>query len=263
MKRATELAILVIGRLFLTALTTKASSPDAWKKHYQEVTDSCLKVSGLRNAKAVGQIVGFGDNVGYDALLVGGNYPQPHMNNQVGQVLCLFNRRTRQAHTQEANDLISVSQNRYQSDRFGFRFEYPIGYVNDAKTLPKGNPAEAIEIWTQATYDAIKSGKPSELPPNVSVTAEQNPQKLALRTWVAKSNRFPSPNNFREVTIAGQKALAFQSTGLYESENVVVPIPNRAAVIVISLDKDGLPDTDKTYRSAFQQIISTLQFINP
>ena len=43
MKRATELAILVIGRLFLTALTTKASSPDAWKKHYQEVTDSAMK----------------------------------------------------------------------------------------------------------------------------------------------------------------------------------------------------------------------------
>lgn len=103
MHRTQGLVAVIVGGSLFTAIAVKASSPDAWKQHYQEVTASCLKVSGLRNAKPVGKIIGFGDNVGYDALLVRGNYPQPHMNNQVGQSLCLFNRRTRQAYTSEAN----------------------------------------------------------------------------------------------------------------------------------------------------------------
>lgn len=45
----------------------------------------------------------FSAMVEYDALLVRGNYPQQHMNNQVGQSLCLFNRQTRQAYVSEMN----------------------------------------------------------------------------------------------------------------------------------------------------------------
>ncbi|MGV0028803.1 hypothetical protein [Phormidesmis priestleyi] len=78
-----------------------ASSPAAWAQHKKEVIATCLKTSGFRNAKPVGEIVTFNDEIGYDALQVQGNYPEPHMNNQAGKVLCLFDRRTRKAQTQE------------------------------------------------------------------------------------------------------------------------------------------------------------------
>lgn len=103
MRRSKGLFALMIGGLLVTAIAVKASSPDAWKQHYQEVNASCLKVSNFRNAKPVGEIVSFSDDVGYDALLIQGNYPQPHMNNQVGKALCLFNRKTRRAYTSEVN----------------------------------------------------------------------------------------------------------------------------------------------------------------
>ena len=37
-------------------------------KHNREVMQSCLKASGFKNAEAAGDIMIFGDDVGYDAL---------------------------------------------------------------------------------------------------------------------------------------------------------------------------------------------------
>ncbi len=108
---------MTVGGLLFAATASVASSPDAWAQHQQEVISSCLKVSGLRNAQAVGNIVGFGDDVGYDALLVRGNYPQPHMNNRAGEFLCLFNRKTRKAYTNEANQLRQPSVQSSQRQR--------------------------------------------------------------------------------------------------------------------------------------------------
>lgn len=98
--------VLLIFKISLPiVLPASASSPDAIKQHQAEVNRRCLQVSGLRNPRAVGAIITFGDEVGYDALVVRGNYPQPHMDNQVGQSLCLFSRRTRQAYTGDASSL--------------------------------------------------------------------------------------------------------------------------------------------------------------
>lgn len=102
MKPFKVLSALLTSGLLVTAIAATASSPDAWAKHNQEVIAKCLRVSNLRNAKPVGSIIRFGDDVGYDALLVRGTYPQTQMNNQTGQSLCLFNRRTRQASAAEA-----------------------------------------------------------------------------------------------------------------------------------------------------------------
>ncbi|MBW4505398.1 MAG: hypothetical protein KME64_02630 [Scytonematopsis contorta HA4267-MV1] len=97
------LAALTVSGLLLATITAQASSPEQQNKHNAEVKSSCLKVSALRNAKASGNIIQFGDDIGYDALLVSGNYPQPHMKNRPGKFLCLFNRKTRKAVATEAN----------------------------------------------------------------------------------------------------------------------------------------------------------------
>jgi hypothetical protein len=58
--------------------------------------------------------------------------------------------------------------------------------------------------------------------------------------------------------IAGQNAIAFQSSRLYDYENVVLTTLTRSEVIVIRLDKDSSPERDAIYRPAFQQILSSL-----
>lgn len=240
-------------------MTSWAQAPPyAIEQHQREVLNRCLQISGLRNPQPVGSMIIFGDDVGYDALMVRGNYPQPHMNNQMGESLCLFNRRTRQAYSSDASQ-----PNRHTSNRFEFQFDYPTGFIveSESSSAEENRSLEWINLWTQRDYDEIQSrSTPTELPPNVSVAVQQNPQRLALRDWVMRNNQFASPNGFRSLTIAGQDAIAFQSTGLYDYENVVLTMPSSPDVIVIRLDKDGLPEREDIYRPAFQKIISSLQF---
>ena len=83
----------------------QASSPTAWSAHDREVASACTQASGLKQAAVTGQPMVFDDSLGMTALVVTGRYPQPHMKNQPARVLCLFDRKTRQAHTTPADPL--------------------------------------------------------------------------------------------------------------------------------------------------------------
>ncbi|MEB3312467.1 MAG: hypothetical protein VKJ02_19745 [Snowella sp.] len=92
---------LILLGLQSVAFKAEASSPQAWEKHNQEVIKKCTQASELKEAKPVGKSILFGDNVGYDGLIIKGRYPQAHMKNKETQVLCLFNRKTRKAYIGE------------------------------------------------------------------------------------------------------------------------------------------------------------------
>lgn len=81
-----------------------ASSPDAWKALEKTVIDSCIKASQLKEVRAVGK-AGFDDNIGYETLMLRGRYPQPHMKNQPGAELCLYNRQSKKATVSEWTEL--------------------------------------------------------------------------------------------------------------------------------------------------------------
>ena len=101
---STRLAcLLVIGAL--TSGASMASSPAAWSEHDKDVAASCVKASGLKNAQAAGQPMVYDDRLGLTALVIRGRYPQAHMKNRTGQVLCLFNRTTRDVFVTEADQL--------------------------------------------------------------------------------------------------------------------------------------------------------------
>jgi hypothetical protein len=53
----------------------------------------------------------YDDRVGLTALLVSGRYPQPHLKNRAGRVLCLFDRKKREAFVTDA-DQLSISATR-------------------------------------------------------------------------------------------------------------------------------------------------------
>jgi hypothetical protein len=97
---------LMLG-LFMAAATGEASSPDEWEKHQKEVAATCAKASGLKNARTMGEAVQFGDDIGFDAVMIRGRYPQPHMKNAVGHALCLFDRKTRRAECSETTQWFS------------------------------------------------------------------------------------------------------------------------------------------------------------
>lgn len=83
-----------------------SASPDAWTAHYRQVVSSCIKASGLSDARPAGVPVDFDDRVGYTAIVIQGHYPQPHMEDRNGRVLCLFEKRSRTPYVADADAMI-------------------------------------------------------------------------------------------------------------------------------------------------------------
>ena len=96
-----KLGLLIVIGSNITALKLAASSPQVWEQQNKEAIAKCRQTSGLKDANPVGKIILFGDDVGYDGLIIKGRYPQPHMKNKATQVLCLFNRKTGKAYIAE------------------------------------------------------------------------------------------------------------------------------------------------------------------
>ncbi len=97
---------LIVFIAAVTAFNAAASSEAAWASGDKALQAACLKASGLKGAKAVGSIIHYGDDVGYSALLISGRYPQAFMHNKPGKELCLYQRATKKAVTQDADGLV-------------------------------------------------------------------------------------------------------------------------------------------------------------
>ncbi|WP_296262225.1 MULTISPECIES: hypothetical protein [unclassified Pseudomonas] len=91
-----RIILLLLG---LTAVVgqANASSADAWKASNKALLDGCIAASSLKNAKPAGAIAMFDDSVGYDALLIKGQYKQAFMKNRPGTELCLYDRKNNKA----------------------------------------------------------------------------------------------------------------------------------------------------------------------
>lgn len=104
MRARASIGLLAFG---LTASgLSGGATPDAWADYVREVKEACVAASGLRGAKVAGKPVEFDDRVGVTAVVIDGRYPQPHMKNRRGRVLCLFDKKTRMPFVSEANELM-------------------------------------------------------------------------------------------------------------------------------------------------------------
>lgn len=99
--RLTLFAALFVGNV-------QASSDEAWQAQDKLQRQTCLAQSQLQNKKVLGSPVLFDDSVGYTALMIGGRYPQKHMQGQEGRELCLFQRKTGKAVISEADSLMPM-----------------------------------------------------------------------------------------------------------------------------------------------------------
>jgi hypothetical protein len=85
-----------------------ASSTEAWNALDKAVIDSCVKASQLKNAKPAGTSALFDDAVGYNALLIKGQYKQAFMKNKTGTELCLYDRNHKKAVSTEWDNLTTL-----------------------------------------------------------------------------------------------------------------------------------------------------------
>ena len=140
----------------------------------------------------------------------------------------------------------------YLSRQFGFRFVQPSGYLilNATKSSsPKPNtPVQVLEIWKQEDY--ANRIHLTESPAIISISIYSNPLHLPLENWKDKLSR----NDTRPFTVAGQQALAYSATGLYESDNVLFSSPDGR--YVFHLKGDYLSTSD-SIRQTFQDILSS------
>ena len=153
----------------------------------------------------------------------------------------------------------------YQSQQLGFSFKYPKGYVvNKAHQDPRLEPGsiqQRIDVWSSIDYQAIKAGKfqGSELPANVSISVEENPKRLNASQWLKENNdEFGTTQNQTKQLIAGQKAVVFRSSGLYEAQNIVLPSKDGNEVIVIS-HAQNQNHSDRDYEKVFEQVVSSFE----
>ncbi|HIK03386.1 MAG TPA: hypothetical protein IGS40_01515 [Trichormus sp. M33_DOE_039] len=172
--------------------------------------------------------------------------------------------------TQAVAQQVVQNQGIYRSDRFKFQFSYSSKYfVIDNKISTPSNqidsPLASIDIWTKNHAQKIRNGEyagGTEYPANVSITVNNNPKKLPLQIWVKQSNQFSDTRNFQSARIAGQTGIKFQSSGLYENENVAFVNPRDGRIIVIKLSKTNYGNNDALYRRAYHQVINSFTLLN-
>ena len=100
------ISIALLAAVF--AGSVQASSDAAWQAQDKQQREACLALSHLQNKKVLGAPVLFDDSVGYTALMIGGRYPQKHMQGKQGRELCLFQRSTGKAVISEADSLMPM-----------------------------------------------------------------------------------------------------------------------------------------------------------
>jgi hypothetical protein len=93
-------AMAICAMSFACVAPAYSATPNAYATVDRRSKRACIESSALRNA-SVGAVVRFSDRSGMDARIVTGNYPQAHMNGAGGTVLCLYNRATGRAETQD------------------------------------------------------------------------------------------------------------------------------------------------------------------
>jgi hypothetical protein len=106
--RTASISITLVGIVFLAVVTAgiaRGSTPEAWTAHEKEVVSACAAASNLREATPGGRLVEFDDRVGFTVVVIDGRYPQPHMKNKRGRVLCLFDKRTRTPFVSDADSM--------------------------------------------------------------------------------------------------------------------------------------------------------------
>lgn len=143
----------------------------------------------------------------------------------------------------------------YLSDRFGFRTIFPSGYIiTPSETKPSTKPAlplQVLEVWQQ--FDFMRRDSLPEMPPTIRITVYNNFKQLPLTYWKGELSK----KDDRPLTVAGQSAIAYSSTGLYDADNVLFRSPDGRYVFRLTV---GYTDAKAPIRQTFQELLASFTF---
>ncbi|RZM82047.1 GUN4 domain-containing protein [Leptolyngbya iicbica] len=142
----------------------------------------------------------------------------------------------------------------------GLRFIYPAGYQVDGATQytppsPEAALQVSLDLWKVADYSPFgmmyNATAPTEPPPHISIDIWQNPAGRPLSDWMELAT---APGTV--TTVAGQGAIAYTATGLYESDVVLFTQAN-GDVVKLQVEYS---DANDPMRQHFQTVVESLTF---
>lgn len=146
----------------------------------------------------------------------------------------------------------------YHSAQYGMSFSYPDGYQlfeRDEQT-PERTMHSVILISDE--YVNLES---MEGPPAITVTVFENMENTSLEDWI-KGNSFSnyklsSQETLTPVSVAGEPALSYEYSGLYETDAVALLHDGR--VYLFTAGWLGMTDQ---IRQDFKQILDSVIFVS-
>ncbi len=159
---------------------------------------------------------------------------------------------------------VTPAASTFTSPEFDFTFAYPQSYIAKPADLGADNHnpdlKAFIDLWSDRNYAAIQANvyEGSEYPANVSVSVYEKAETIGLEEWVRQDFRFLAVMDVTPLQLAGQDAIRFASTGLYEYDNIAVLSPDGKSVVIINLAR--LMEDNEDYKPAFETILSTFKF---
>ncbi|MGD1862815.1 MAG: GUN4 domain-containing protein [Leptolyngbyaceae cyanobacterium] len=141
----------------------------------------------------------------------------------------------------------------------GVRFLYPEGYFVDSAMFYRSPEPDAAlqyrwDIWQESDYlpfgqRYVEAVAETEQPPHISIEIFRNPDGQSLPEWV-EGAAVPAET----VTVAGQEAIAYSTTGSYDADVVLLNHPNGE---VMKLQVQYV-DAANPMRQVFQTVLASL-----
>ena len=142
---------------------------------------------------------------------------------------------------------------RFEGTEFSFSFSYPSSYLLEKREIEIGG---SMATYLTLMQKGVVLPEAGEGPPGITVAVFPNREQKALADWLqGMTNAAPTPTggfDFAEMEVDGEEALAYTSTGLYESDNVAVRHKGNIYVFSaawLTRDDQTLRDLDAILRS--------------
>jgi len=157
--------------------------------------------------------------------------------------------------TEEGPNVVIETGKPYSSDTHKIAFTYPAKYDLTERPLDIEDMKGTYIILNPNDVQVPVGG---EGPPGITITVFENQKNTPLADFLQKATgNTPSPTggfDFQETTIASKSAIAYTSTGLYESDNIAVA--NNGKVYIFSAS--WMTRDDQTLKD-LGSIISSVQ----
>ena len=158
---------------------------------------------------------------------------------------------------QNGNGNTAAGTLEYRSNELGLAFKYPDTYQVQLQHTETGHVVVLMDKTAAANIPQNGEG-----PPAITVSEFSNAQGTSLENWIRNTPQ----SNFQISTdkvltpgsVGDRNALAYQHSGLYESDAVAVDADNR-----IFLFAAGWMSADDQIRKDFENLLSTVSFFTP